>query len=231
MILADEPLSVQSLLPHDNLLATHDAIMKTTLKRPFRSTRRLPAAKSVKTAASLNTPCRQLPEFCVRMLANKATHARQKARILARLPRSPELQQRIVAVLRGLPDDELLQVLDGLCHSPPGNRYARQLGLRALVGHARFAELATQDQPRLTRLLRDLLGRRTWTAVRRQLRTPSEEGDRILHRGVLRFAADPETARDVLSFLAGIGNEAPQSVQRLVLILRWLQRANHSAIH
>ena len=176
-------------------------------------------------------PCRQPPEFWVRMLAEQATDARQKSRILARLPRSPELQLRIVAVLRALPDDELLQVLDGLRHSPPSNRYARQLGLRALVGHERFAELATQCQPRLTRLLHDLLGRRTWTAVRRQFRTPSEEGDRILHARVLRFAPNPETARDVLCFLAGIGNEAPQSVQRLVLILRWLQRANQSAIH
>jgi hypothetical protein len=202
--------------------------MKTTLKRPFQSTRRLPAAK---TAVGVNTPCRQPPELWVRMLADKATHARQKARILARLPRSLELQQRIVAVLRNLPDDELLQVLDLLRHSPPSNRYARQLGLRALVGHERFAELAAQDQPRLTRLLHDLLGKRTWTAVRRQLRTSSEEGDRILHARVLRFAADPDTARDVLCFLAGIGNEAPQSVQRLVLILHWLQRANHSVIH
>lgn len=203
--------------------------MKATLKRPFRSTRRLPAAQSVKTTARLNMPCRQPPEFWVRILADKATDARQKAQILARLPRSPELQQRVVAVLRALPDDELLQVLDGLRHAPPSNRYARQLGLRALVGHERFAELATRYQAPLTRRLHDLLGRRTWTAVRRQLRTPSEEGDQILHARVLRFAVDPETARDVLCFLAGIGNEAPQSVQRLVLILRWLRRAEQGS--
>jgi len=203
--------------------------MKTALERQFRSNRTLPAPQSDRTAEGRHTPHRQPTEFWVRTLADGATDARQTARVLTRCPRSPEMQEQIVAVLQNLPDDELLQFLDGLCRLGPGNRYARQLGLQVLVSHARFAELATQYQPQLAGTLRDLLGTRTWTAVRRHLKAPSATGDRLLHAHVLRLAADAEIARDALCLLAGVGNDASQSVQRLALILRWLRKADRGS--
>jgi len=118
----------------------------------------------------------------------------------------------------------LLQVLDGLRQRRVNGRRARELGLRALLGHERLAELAANHRLRLVRLLKHLLGERTWSSVRRFLEIASPEGDRFLHAKVLRFAADTSKTREALCFLAGLGFDALEPARRPWLVVPWLKK-------
>ena len=139
--------------------------MKTALIRTFLDSRRQALAASAETAKLLDELCRQAPEFCACVLADKTTHATQKAQLLAGLVRSDVDRQQIAQALRRLADAELLQVLDGLRQRRVNCRRARELGLRVLLGHKGLAELAASHRLRLVRLLKHLLGGR-WNPVR-----------------------------------------------------------------
>ena len=198
--------------------------MKTALIRTFLDTRRRPLAASAEIAKLPDELCRQAPEFCARVLADETTHATQKARLLAGLVRSDVDRQQITQALRRLADAELLQVLDGLRQHRVNRRRARELGLRVLLSHEGLAVLAASHRLRLVRLLKHLLGERTWSSVRRFLEIASPEGDRFLHAHVLRFAADTAKAREVLCFLAGLGFDAPEPARKPWLVLPWLKK-------
>ncbi|MGM0485749.1 MAG: hypothetical protein ACQESR_03190, partial [Planctomycetota bacterium] len=197
--------------------------MKTALIRTFLDTRRQPLTMSAETHALLHELCRQAPEFCACVLEDDTTHATQKARVLAGLVRSDVDSRRIAQALSQLTSTELLQVLEGLRQCRVNGRRARQLGLRALLGHDQLAELAATHRLRLVRLLKHLLGERTWSSVCRRLASGSPEGDRFLQATVLRFAADPVKAREALCFLAGLGFEPPEPARRPWLVVPWLQ--------
>jgi hypothetical protein len=198
--------------------------MKTNLIRTFLDGRRQPLAASAETARLLDELCRQAPEFCAQVLADATTHGTQKAQLLAGLVGSDVDRQQIAQALRQLSDTELLQVLDGLRQRRVNGRRARELGLRVLLAHEQFAELAATHRLRLVRLLKHLLGEQTWSSVRRSLEIRSPEGDRFLHRVVLRFAADAEKAREVLCFLAGLGFDAPEPTRRPWIVVPWLKK-------
>jgi hypothetical protein len=168
--------------------------------------------------------CHEAPEFCVKALGDVQTHVSQKAQLLAGLVRSTVDRQQIVAQLETLSDDELLHVLDGLRVRRLNGRCVRELGLTALVGHARFAELAANHRLRLLRIFKHLLGERTWSSVRRCLEVASPEGDEFLRVNVLRFASNVDAAREVLCFLAGLGIARCEPARKPWLVVPWLKK-------
>ena len=198
--------------------------MNTDLIRTFIETRRQPLSAAVETATRLDVLCDAAPEFCVKALGDAQTHVSQKAQLLAGLVRSSIERHQIVDRLRTLTDAELLHVLDGLRVRRLNGRRVRALGLAALVGHSRFAELAANHRLRLVRIFKHLLGERTWSSVRRHLEITSDEGDRFLRASVLRFADDVDAAREAICFLAGFGFDEPVPVQRPWFVVPWLRK-------
>jgi hypothetical protein len=199
--------------------------MKTSLLQQYLDERHKPLVSCPAQAAVLDKLCCDVPLFCGKALADTATHASQKVQILAGLVRSPITRQAISRSLGTLSDVELLQVLDGLHQHRLNGRRVRELGLCALLGRQRIAELAAAHRLRLVRVLKHLLGERTWASVCRFLELPSPIGERFLHRAVLRFAANPELVREVLCFLAGLGLDPPREPARKPwLVLPWFQQ-------
>ncbi len=197
--------------------------MKTALLRTFVETRR--EALTVDTAARLDRLCLEAPEFCVRVLGDVRTHVSQKARLLAGLVRSEVERGEIVGQLHLLADDDLLRVLDGLRQRRLNGRRVRGIGLAALVGHSRFVELCAHHRQRVVRILRHLLGERTWSSVARFLAERTPEGDQFVQTNVLRFAADSNGAREALGFLAGLGFDRPEPVRTPWLVVPWRRKA------
>ena len=199
--------------------------MKTRLIRTFIEARRQALSASVETAARLELLCHEAPEFCVKALGDVRTHASQKAQLLAGLVRSTVERAKIVEQLQTLSDEELLHVLDGLRLRRLNGRRVRELGLIAIVGHVRLAELAANHRVRLVRIFKHLLGERTWSSVRRFLEVVSPEGDCFLDAKVLRFASDADAAREALCFLAGLGFDQPQPARKPWLVVPWLKKS------
>ena len=73
--------------------------------------------------------------------------------------------RRIVEMLRRLPAALGLQVLDVLRTSMTNRRRAREVGLAFLLGHAQFPDLAAGHRQRVIRLLKHVLGERTWSSA------------------------------------------------------------------
>lgn len=199
--------------------------MKTTLIRTFIETRRQSLSASVETAARLDLLCHEAPQFCVKALGDARTHVSQKAHLLAGLVRSTIARGQISEQLQSLSDSELLHVLDGLRLRRLNGPRVRELGLTTIVGHARLAELAANHRLRLVRILKHLLGERTWSSVRRFLEVASPVGDQFLRATVLRFASDTDAAREALCFLAGLGFDEPQPARKPWLVVPWLKKA------
>ena len=183
--------------------------MKTDLLRDFIETRRLPLMASIEVSARLHRMCAAAPEFCVRALADQRTHVSQKAELLAVLLRMPIDRNLIAEKLFALTDNDLLFVLDGLRLRRINGRKARELGLKLIVGHSRIAEMAANHRLRLVKILKHLLGERTWSSVCRYLRDSPPESNRFLQSKLLRFATDLEQACEAICFLAGIGFDRP----------------------
>ena len=154
--------------------------MKTVLLQQHLDERHKPLALCPAQAAVLDELCREAPLFCAKALADTATHASQKAQLLAGLVRAPIDREAISGSLDSLSEAELLQVLDGLRQRRLNGRRVRELGLRALLGRDRLAELAAAHRLRLVRVLKHLVGERTWASVRRFLVLPSPTGERLL---------------------------------------------------
>lgn len=199
--------------------------MKTALVRAFIESRRQPLSASVETAARLELLCQAAPEFCVTALGDVRTHVSQKAHLLAGLVRSAVERRQIVEQLNRLSDDDLLHVLDGLRLRRLNGRRVRELGLTALAGHSRLAELAAGHRLRAVRIVKHLLGERTWSSVRRFLAVPSPEGDRFLQTRLLRFAQDVDLAREAFCFLAGLGFDQPEPSRSTWLVVPWRKKS------
>lgn len=171
------------------------------------------------------------PELYLELLADPAADVSQRREVLANLLAEPVPQriarEDILQQLRAQPVEEALQVLEAVRQSRRNGGRARVLGLSFLLGHEQLAKLAATHRTRLVRLLRHLLGERTWSSVVRCLRTgavsdraaespgllarwlghkPSRQAadpEAFLNQTVLRFARDPATAREALRVLAG----------------------------
>ena len=197
--------------------------MKTLLLQQYLNERHKPLASCPARHAALDDLCREQPSFCAKALTDAATHASQKAQLLAGLLCAPIAREAIAQAIAVLSDAELLQVLDGLRDRRLNGRRVRELGLHALVGREQLAELAAAHRLRLVRVFKHLLGERTWASVCRFLELPSPLGERFLYRAILRFAGKPESVREVLCFLAGLGFDAPEPARKPWLVVPWLQ--------
>jgi hypothetical protein len=175
--------------------------MKTSVISAFLDTRRQ-RLRAADDADRLDELGAAAPQFALKALGDEYTHGSRKAQVLAVLLGGSMDRRQIAPALRSLSDADLVHVLDGLRRRKINGRRARELGLISLLRHERLAELAAQHRLRLVRILKHLLGERTWSSVRRCLAAPSPQGDEFLRRTVLRYASDAQAARDALCFLA-----------------------------
>src|SRR5262249_27810017 len=95
------------------------------------------------------------------------------------------------------------QVVEVLRTSRTNSHRARQVGLAFLLGHEQFPELAATHRQRVIRLLKHVLGERSWSSACRFLASSTPEGERFLQRKLLGHAPDAALAREALLFLAG----------------------------
>jgi hypothetical protein len=122
----------------------------------------------------------QAPELYLELLADRAAHVSQRREVLVNLLSQPSgdraQREAILERLRAQPLEEALQILEAVRCARRNGRFARTLGLSFLLGHERLAELASTRRTRLIRLLKHLLGERTWSSVVRCLRTGAVNG-------------------------------------------------------
>ncbi|MBE3561980.1 MAG: VWA domain-containing protein [Ktedonobacteraceae bacterium] len=184
--------------------------MEKNLLLHYLDCRRLPLAQCEEAASLHDALCESAPQFYLHLLADSATDVSHKREILVNVLRNDAAQQvereRILAVLRLMPTREALQVLGVIRDLRINRSRARELVLAYLFGHEQLPEIAAVRRQRLARLLRHVLGERTWSSVRRFLATPTPEGEQFLQREILRYAwnSDVARAREVLCFLAGV---------------------------
>src|SRR4051794_1678275 len=168
------------------------------------------------------------------LLADTSADVSQRREVLANLLEHPAAASidrgEILDRLRAQPVEDALRVLEAVRRVRCNGGRARGLGLAFLLGHERLAELAATRRTRVVRLLKHLLGERTWSSVVRGLRRAEggrsatrrpglfsrllgrerqrpgpvdAEAERFLQRTVLRHTKDPAAAREALRVLAG----------------------------
>lgn len=154
--------------------------------------------------------CEASPQLYLKLLADQAAHPSHLRLGLLTLLTHPAAREQIsveqlVEQLRGLAGDAALEALEALSVHRLNGRRARRAGLALLLAHPLLTRWAATRRRRLMRLLRHLLGERSFAAVGRALAAPasSEVDQRYLRRTVLRHAADPELARQALCFVTG----------------------------
>jgi hypothetical protein len=117
----------------------------------------------------------QAPELYLDLLADPAAHVSQRREVLVNLLGEPTGErvdrEAMLERLRAQPVEEALSILEGIRCSRRSGRRARSLGLSFLLAHDRLAELASSRRTRLVRLLKHLLGERTWSSAVRCLCT------------------------------------------------------------
>jgi hypothetical protein len=125
--------------------------------------------------------------------------------------------------LRSLPALETLRVLEVLRERRINRHRARKLGLSVLLGHAELPQLAASRRQRVVRLLKHLVGEKTWSAVRRALQ-PGANGnsEQLLQRTFWGSIPAERQAivREVLGFLAGIPAAPSEALLRKRLAAR-----------
>ncbi|MBO0782256.1 MAG: hypothetical protein J2P37_25845, partial [Ktedonobacteraceae bacterium] len=178
--------------------------------------RRLPLLAQGEDARMHHALCEGAPEFYLHLLADPVAHISHKREVLLNLllaeagARQVAERQRLLDMLNVIPVAQGLQVVGVIYDLRINRSRARELVLAYLLGHERLPELAAIKRQRLGRLLRHVLGERTWSSVRRSLASPTPEGEQFLQREVLRYAwkGDAARAREVLCFLTGVPFEA-----------------------
>jgi hypothetical protein len=199
--------------------------------------RRRPIGADPRAGAWHRTLLAAAPELYLDLLADTAADVSHRRAVLANVlgQRGASRFDRtaILERLHAQPVEEALQVLDAVRLGRCNGRRARAIGLEFLLRHERLAELAATRRTRLVRMLKHLLGERTWSSVVRCLRhgavidrdVPRRAGlfptdllarllgrkrsetfvdpEVFLRRTVLRFATEPAAAREALRVLAG----------------------------
>jgi hypothetical protein len=116
----------------------------------------------------------QAPELYLDLLADPAAHVSQRREVFVNLlgqaNRDRAGREAILERLRAQPVEDALSILEAIRCRHQSGRWARNLGLSFLLGHDRLAELAATKRTRLVRLLKHLLGERTWSSAVRCLR-------------------------------------------------------------
>lgn len=198
--------------------------MLKSLMTTFLETRRLTVTDA--DVESLHTLCAAAPSFGLAALHDALVDVSRKSVIFATLIKQSSIDARdLAAAVRSLSDEEFLTVLIGLKTRRVNGRRARQVGLRALLGHERFAELASCHRQRTVEILKHLLGERTWATVCRRLADNAGADDPFLRRNILRFAIHAEPTHEVLLFLAGIGVESSAPKKQPWIVIPWLSKS------
>lgn len=184
--------------------------MNTNLILSYLDLRRLPVADEDFSLSVHRALCAESPRLHLALLADRSAHLSHLRLGLVTLLTHPVARQRISAAeitaqLHALPALRALEVVEALPLHRLNGRRARQVGLALLLGGPHLARWAATRRRRMIRLLRHLLGERTFSAVGRALTPPATtETERFLRRAVLRFAADVGLARQALAFLTGV---------------------------
>jgi hypothetical protein len=184
--------------------------MDKTLLLAYLDLRRSPLAGNQDGVRLHQTLCEQAPAFYLKLLADLTSDMSHKHEILANvLERSAAHtieREQIVATLLRLPLTDALAILDGIRRRKINNRRAHDLVLSFLLGNTQFSTLAATRKQYIVRLLKHVMGERTWSAAKRFLAASTEDGEVVLRRELLRFAAEGELVRvrEALCFLAGI---------------------------
>jgi hypothetical protein len=148
--------------------------MNKTLLLGYLDGRRRPIADDPQAGERHRALLAQAPELCLDLLADRAAHVSQRREVLLNLTGRPDTnganREAILERLRAQPLEEGLAILEAIRSGRRNGRAARSLGLSFLLGHDRFAELASTRRTRLARLFKHLLGERTWSSVGRCLR-------------------------------------------------------------
>jgi hypothetical protein len=156
-------------------------------------------------------------------LSADVSHRREALHRLLDVPTADGLVAELTDRLRAVPGLEALRVLEVLVERATNRHRARKLGLSVVLGHADLPDLAAARRQRVVRLLKHLVGEKTWSAVRRALK-PGANGnsERLLQRtfGGCVPPGQVATAREALAFLAGSTSEPGAAVLRKRLAAR-----------
>jgi hypothetical protein len=151
--------------------------MDKTVLLAYLDGRRRPIAADPQAGAWHRTLLAAAPELYLDLLADTAADVSHRREVLANLLSQPGAgaarfdREAILERLYVQPVEDALQVLEAVHQGRCNGRRARGVGLAFLLGHERLAELAATRRTRLVRLLKHLLGERTWSTVVRCLRT------------------------------------------------------------
>ncbi len=198
--------------------------MNTRTLLTYLDLRRLPVADEAQALSVHQSLCAEAPRLYLALLADRSAHVTHLRLGLVTLLTHPVAREQttpaeIVRRLRAL-HDRGLEVVEALALRRPNGRHARQVGLSALLGSPHLARWAATRRRRMIRLLRHLLGERTFTALGRALASSAAQDEGYARRVALRFAADQGEARQALTFLTGVEADLSHPELKRALLVR-----------
>jgi hypothetical protein len=170
-----------------------------------------------------------VPHFYRHVAVDPAADISHRREALARLldDAAENLITHLTDRLLSLPGLEVLRTLEVLVHQQINRHRARKLALAVVLNHSELAELAATRRQRLTRLLKHLVGERTWAAAGRALNRPANGDEALLQRTFWSHVAPDriERAREALRFLAGAAVDPEEAMLRKRLAARTVLKA------
>jgi hypothetical protein len=172
--------------------------------------RRYPVSQLDGAALLHSTLCEAAPLFYLHLLTDRATDVSHKREILWNWLTHPSARtidhQHVLNWLNVLPGEQALKIIELVSDLRINRSRARTLVLSFLIGHGRFALFAATRKRRIIRLLKHVLGERTWSSAKRALAETSPEGEALLKRELLGYAREGEVqqVREALLFLADL---------------------------
>lgn len=182
-------------------------------------------------------------EAYVAVVGDSQAHLSHRTAAFIKLLSKHEIESQVVVEnLANSSIGDLVTLLESLRLYRKSGRRARSIGLRALLGHSGLAEYAASSRNRAARLLKHLLGERTWSSIVRALgevrfsqnSESVRRSNRFLRRTVLKFTNGNFAAIETLQFVAGVG--LPKPTKTLAkkperwLIVPWLDKSNSNPI-
>jgi hypothetical protein len=171
-----------------------------------------------------------VPRFYRHVAVDPVADVSHRREALARLlddTGADNLVADLIERLLALPAVEVLRTLEVLVQQQINRHRACKLALSVVLNHPQLAELAATRRQRLTRLLKHLVGERTWSAVGRALAKPANGDEVLLQRTLWNHVAPEriEAAREALRFLAGAAVEPGEAILRKRLAARTTLKA------
>lgn len=165
------------------------------------------------------------PELYALLALAPFTHVDQQSRILFQLLRSSRagLAKNLYYILdrvsdmlaASLPPQQVLSIFLALKRVKANHKHTGRAILRYILNHPALEKLAIQRRPTLVHCLEHALGRNTMRGCARMIATSQEDNDYV-QRNLLRFAYNPQRAKNVIPFLFHQGN-APTDTRNIPL--------------